>query len=483
MMIKPFRLRNPLYSLTILFVCSAPNISHAQALEIEQAATPKPAQEERKKVFGAESFTLDNGMPVVVIPNSRAPVVTHMVWYKVGAADEPPGKSGIAHFLEHLMFKGSQKIGGDSLAPGEFSKTVRSMGGNDNAFTSQDYTAYFQSVPAEHLETVMRMEAGRMNGASPPLEEVISERKVILEERKQRTDNDPRGQFGEQMAAAAFINHPYGTPVIGWKHEMDELSYEDAKAFYDRWYAPNNAILVVSGDVSPGEVFQLAIDIYGQLPRENVPKRNRTRSPQLNSQTTVALEHPAIRQPVAQTLFRVPSANQSKEESLALEVLEDIMSGGAASRLYKSLVVEQKIASSAGLSYRGAAWDDGSVWVYANPVSDQTLDAVQTSLMKELRKLVEDGVSEEELAESKARMQDEAIYASDSLTGPAMIMGYGLATGLTLDDIEYWPYDIEAVTAKQVHEVAKKYLNPDQPGDHPPVHGFLLPQAKEGGTL
>ena len=482
MMTVPFGLRIFPCVLAFFMLAILPSVLHAQALEIEQAAKPKQEQE-RQKVFGAESFTLDNGMPVVVIPNSRAPVVTHMVWYKVGAADEPPGKSGIAHFLEHLMFKGSQKIGGENLAPGEFSKIIRAMGGNDNAFTSQDYTAYFQSVPVEHLETVMRMEAGRMNGASPPLKEVLSERKVILEERKQRTDNDPRGQFAEQMAAAAFVNHPYGTPVIGWKHEMDELSYEDAKAFYDRWYAPNNAVLVVSGDVTPGEVFQLAIDIYGQLPREGLPKRNRTRSPQLNSLTTVALEHPAIRQPVAQTLFRAPSSRQNKEEALALEVLEDIMGGGATSRLYKSLVVEQKIASSAGLSYQGTAWDDGRAWIFANPVPDQTLDAVQAALMEELRKLIEDGVSEEELAQSKARMQDAAIYARDSLTGPAMVMGYGLATGLTLDDIEYWPYDIEAVTAEQVRAVARKYLNPDKPGDHPPVHGFLLPQTKEGSAL
>lgn len=444
----------------------------------EQAATPEGTAQERDKVFNAESFMLDNGMEVVVIENHRAPVVTHMVWYKFGAADEPAGKSGIAHFLEHLMFKGSAQIGGRDLKPGEFSEIVRSMGGNDNAFTGQDYISYFQSVPSEHLETVMRMEAGRINGLKPPADEVLSERKVILEERKQRTDNDPRGQFGEQLAAVAFINHPYGIPVIGWKHEMDALSYDDAKAFYDRWYAPNNAILVVSGDVTPGRVFDLAIRIYGQLPREDVPERHRTRSPVLNSHTSVALEHPAIREPVVQSLFRVPSARQNRQDSLALEVLEEILGGGPTSRLYKSLVVDRKIASNAGMVYSPAAWDDSSVWIYATPLEGQTLDTVQKALMDELRKLIKDGVGKHELRDAKARMQDEAIYARDSLTGPAMVIGAGLATGRSLDDIEYWPYDIGAVSAEQVVAVASMFLNPDKPTDHPPVSGYLLPKAE-----
>ncbi len=449
----------------------------ADSLKNEQAAAAPAIKEGRTKIFNAESFTLDNGMMVVVIPNHRTPVVTHMVWYKVGAADEPAGKSGIAHFLEHLLFKGSEQIGRPPLKPGEFSQIVRSLGGKDNAFTSQDYTAYFQSVPAEHLETVMRMEAGRMNGMNPPEKEVLSERKVILEERRQRTDNDPRGQFGEQLAAAAFVNHPYGIPVIGWKHEMDALSYADAKAFYDRWYAPNNAILVVSGDVTPGKVFQLAIDIYGKLPREEVLKRERTRSPALNSKTSVTLEHPSIREPVVQTLFRVPSAHQDRQKSLALELLQEIMGGGSTARLYKSLVVKQKIATSAGFSYNNAALDDSSLWVYASPVKGQSLDVIQKALMDELRKLVKKGVDDDEIADAKNRLRNREVYARDSLTGPAMIIGYGLATGQQLNDIEYWSYDIADITAEQIQDVAAEYLNPDAPGLHPPVSGYLLPKA------
>ena len=461
------------------FIAAPIGSSYAQAIKAEQAAEPDQTASKREPVFGAESFMLDNGMEVVVIPNNRAPVVTHMVWYKVGAADEPRGKSGIAHFLEHLLFKGSEQVGARDLEPGEFSQIVRGMGGQDNAFTAQDYTAYFQSVPSDKLETVMRMEAGRMNGIKPPPEEVLSERKVILEERRQRTDNDPRGQFGEQLTAAAFINHPYGIPVIGWKHEMDELSYEDAKSFYDQWYAPNNAVLVVSGDVSPAKVFELAIDIYGKLPRENVPARNRTRSPELNSKTSVTLQHPAIREPVVQTLFRVPSARQDKKASLAFQVLEEIMGGGSTSRLYQSLVATDKIASGAGLSYQGAAWDDGRLWIYATPVPGQKLPDIQAALLNQLRLLIEKGLEDGELDDAKSRLIDEAVYARDSLTGPAMVIGYGMVTGQSLDDIEYWPYDIAEVTAQDVIDVAKTYLNPDAPTEHPPVSGYLLPQQGE----
>ncbi|MBU0859845.1 MAG: insulinase family protein, partial [Alphaproteobacteria bacterium] len=226
------------------------------------------APDTRTRVFNAESFTLANGMTVVVIPNHRVPVITHMVWYRVGAADEPVGKSGIAHFLEHLMFKGT-----DTMKPGEFSKVIRGLGGNDNAFTSQDYTAYFQSISVEHLEKVMTMEASRMRGLNPPLAEVDSERQVILEERRQRIENDPRAYMAEQMRYALFPNHPYGTPNIGWASEMAELSWDDAKAMYDTWYAPNNAILVVAGDVKMETFKPLAEKIYGGLVPEDVPER------------------------------------------------------------------------------------------------------------------------------------------------------------------------------------------------------------------
>jgi zinc protease len=427
---------------------------------------------EPDKIFDAKTITLDNGMTVVVVENHRAPVVTHMVWYRVGAADEPRGKSGIAHFMEHLMFKGSE-----GLEPGEFSRIVRNLGGNDNAFTSQDYTAYFQSIATEHLETVMRMEAGRMRGMNPPPEEVDSERKVILEERRQRTDNNPRAQFGETMNAALFVNHPYGRPVIGWAHEMETLSREDAMSFYDQWYATNNAVLVVSGGVEAEKVFDLAEKIYGVIEKRDIAEREYTQTPPLLGRNIVNFTHPNIHQPVYQRLFRAPSSRQNRADALALQVLEDIVGSGSTSRLYRSLVIDQKLATSAGLSYSGTAWDDGTIAVFASPSEGVEMDALETALNAELRKLIDEGVSAEELSDSLKRLQAEAIFARDSLTGPAMIIGYALITGSTLDEIENWPRDIAKVTADDVQNAAKRYLDITSP-DVRFVTGHLLPELR-----
>ncbi|MFN3700039.1 MAG: M16 family metallopeptidase [Alphaproteobacteria bacterium] len=427
---------------------------------------------EPDKVFDAKTITLDNGMTVVVVENHRAPVVTHMVWYRVGAADEPRGKSGIAHFMEHLMFKGSE-----GLEPGEFSRIVRNLGGNDNAFTSQDYTAYFQSIATEHLETVMRMEAGRMRGMNPPPEEVDSERKVILEERRQRTDNNPRAQFGETMNAAFFVNHPYGRPVIGWAHEMETLSRKDAMSFYDQWYAPNNAVLVVSGGVEAEKVFDLAEKIYGVIEKRDIATREYTKTPPLLGRNIINFTHPNIHQPVYQRLFRAPSSRQNRADALALQVLEDIVGRGSTSRLYRSLVINQKLATSAGLNYSGTAWDDGTIAVFASPAEGVEMDALETALNEELRKLIDEGVSAEELSDSLKRLQAEAIFARDSLTGPAMIIGYALVTGSTLDEIENWPRDIAKVTAEDVQNAARRYLDITNP-DVRFVTGHLLPEPR-----
>lgn len=438
-----------------LFVLSSPSYAKDTAYE---------------KVFNAKPFMLDNGMQVVVVENDRVPVVTHMVWYKVGAADEKMGKSGIAHFLEHLLFKGSE-----GLEPGEFSRIVRNLGGNDNAFTSQDYTAYFQSIASEHLEKVMTMESGRMRGATLPKKEVLSERKVILEERSQRTDNNPQAQFAESLSAALYVNHPYGIPVIGWAHEMATLSQEDAKDFYDHWYGPNNAILVVSGDVKAEEVYDLAKKTYGKLEKADVPEnRVRSTSPPLVGDKIVRFSYPSIRQPSFQRNYRAPSYNQNKEESLAMQVLEDIFGSGSTSRLYKSLVIDQKIATSAGLSYSSSAIDDANIYLYASPAEGVDLETVKDALDAEVLKLANEGVTEEELNDSLTRLQAEAIYARDSLTGPVMVIGYSLVTGSSLDDVEYWPQNISKVTAAQIQGVAKKYLLPTSESARY-VNGYLTP--------
>ncbi len=431
-----------------------------------------------EKVFNAASYKLDNGLEIVVVENHRAPVVTHMVWYKVGAADEPIGKSGIAHFMEHLMFKGS-----DGLASGEFSKVVRGLGGNDNAFTSQDYTAYFQSISREHLARVMKMEAGRMRGMNPPEAEVLSERQVILEERAQRTDNNPRARFGEQLDAALYTNHPYGIPVIGWRHEIEGLTRDDAMSFYNRWYAPNNAILIVSGAVTGDEVLALATEIYGPLEIADTPERQRTISPPMLGENIVRMADKTVREPLIQISYRVPSARQNAKASLSLEILADIVGGGPSSRLYKSLVVEQKIASNAGIFYRSDVWDDGEVTLYATPRPEYDLDDMRIALEAELRRLVANGVTDTELSESRARMQAEAIYARDSLAGPAMLIGRALVTGQSLDQVEYWPQNLEQVSAADIRDTVRTYLNPDMPRDTPPVIGYLEPEGLEPKDL
>lgn len=450
----------------LMFLCAAVMVP-AYAKEAQKAST--------EKVFNAQSFTLDNGLQVVVVENHSVPVVSHMVWYRVGAADEVPGKSGIAHFLEHLMFKGQSYPGLGEIGPGEFSKIVRSLGGNDNAFTAQDYTAYFQTISSAYLETVMKMEAGRMRGLQLPREAVDSERKVILEERRQRIDNDPRAQFDEQLGEALFPNHPYGTPVIGWFHEMEKLSWEDATAFYNRYYAPNNAFLVVSGDVSAEEVRALAEKTYGIIPKGDVPERVRTVSPPFIARTSVKMTHPVVKEPVFQREYRVPSARQKAKASLALQVLEEIMDGGSTSRLYKSLVVEKKIVSSVSLSYVSFAWDDATLSVGGTAMEGYTPEQVEAAIDEQLRLLIKDGVGEQELKDAILRLQAQAIYARDSVTGPAMVVGYTLVTGSSLEDLETWPQQIEGVTAKQVQEAAAKYLNPDAPTSTPFVNGYLYP--------
>ncbi len=445
--------------LLLVFVLNAP----AQAQDT--ARTP---------VFGAESFTLPNGMKVVAVPNHRVPAVTHMVWYRVGAADEPPGLSGIAHFAEHMMFKGTE-----TLPPGEFSKRVKLLGGNDNAFTGQDITAYFQSVASEHLETIMRMEADRMVNLSFPDEELASERLVVLEERRQRTENDPRGYFVEQMRTALFPNHPYGNPVVGWLHEVETLTGEDVMGFYNRWYAPNNAILVVSGDITMDTLRPLAEEIYGRIPARAVPERNWSAVPPLPANPRLYYEHETIKQPRFSRFYRAPSSTTDKDTALALDILASIMGDGPTSRFYKSLVYEQKLATTASFRYSGAALSEGEIRLGANPAVGVSMKTVEAAIDEELRVLIRDGVTAQEVADAKTRLTEAAIFARDSLSGPAMIFGYSLATGSTIEDIEYWPYDIEAVTIEQINAAARRYLDPDNNERRPHVTGYLLPKAQE----
>lgn len=426
-------------------------------------------------LFNAETFTLSNGMQVVVVPNHRVPIVTQMVWYKVGSADEARGESGLAHYVEHLMFKGSQK-----MAPGAFSTTVKSLGGDDNAFTAQNYTAYFENIALEHLPRMMEMEADRMRGLTFPASHVASERNVVVEERRQRTENDPRGYFGEQLMAMLFINHPYGNPVGGWFSEVDTLTRANVIAFYKKWYAPNNAILVVSGDITAAKLKPLAERTFGKIPRRDVPQRNWTKIPPMIALPRLTMKHPDIEQTEWQRMARVPSLRQNRTDAYALQVLEEIMSGGASTRLYKALVVDQKLATSAGIDYSPLSYEDSVLWMSATPADGVSVDKVEAAMEEQMRLLIKNGVTDQELKDAKTRMIDASDYARDSVKGPAMLFGQTLAVGGTMDDVEHWSDHVNAVTAAQVQDVAKRFLDPDNFGRAPYVTGVMLPVAKTG---
>ncbi len=419
----------------------------------------------------ATKFQLKNGMDVVVIPDNRAPVVTHMVWYRVGAADEPSRSSGIAHFLEHLMFKSTEKI-----AIGEFSKIIARMGGQDNAFTSQDVTAYFQRIEKSRLADVMAMEADRMVNLRLTEKEVVTERDVVLEERRSRIENSPSAIFQEQMDSVLYYSHPYGTPVIGWEHEIAALDRQDALDFYSKFYAPNNAILVVSGDVTVDEVRKLAKETYGKLAaNQDVSTRAaRPKEPPHRAARRIEVKDPRAGQPSISRYYYTPSYLTAKPgEAEALDLLLKVLASGATSRLYKKLVVEEKIASSAGGWYSGSGLDSGKIALYAVTGKKEDLSKIEALIDGEIANVAKNGVTEAELTRAKNSYTAEYIYDNDSQSTLARRYGWGLALGQSLEEIENWPQRIEKVTIEDVKNAAK-FLDLSKS-----VTGTLLPEAPE----
>lgn len=413
------------------------------------------AGEGSKNAFTSQigSLTLPNGMQVVVIPDHRTPVVTHMVWYRNGSADDPLGKSGIAHFLEHLMFKGTEKH-----PQGAFSDKVTELGGQENAFTSLDYTAYYQRVAREHLRTMMEFEADRMTGLVLSDEVVAPERDVVLEERRMRTETDPGAQLGEAVSAALFAHHPYGTPIIGWMHEIEGLDREDALAYYRRFYTPENAILVVAGDVTAEEVVAHAEATYGRIPpRGEAPVRRRPKEPEIRAARIVKLADPKVEQPSLQRCWIVPSyTTAAPGEAEALEVMLQILSAPQTGRLHKRLVLEKRIAVAAGGWYQSTAVDPSRLLLYAVPMPGTDLDALGIALDEVVAELAREGVTDKELQRAKTRLVADAAYAQDSQASLARMYGSALATGSSIADVERWPEAVEAVTAAAVMEAAQK---------------------------
>jgi zinc protease len=412
------------------------------------------------------SFSLDNGLDVVVIPDHRAPVVTHMVWYRNGSADDPAGQSGIAHFLEHLMFKGTHKH-----PAGEFSQVISSLGGQENAFTSFDYTAYFQRVAREHLKTMMTFEADRMGGLNFDDSVVAPERDVVLEERRMRVETDPSAQLSEAMAASLFIHHPYGIPIIGWMHEIEGLNREHALSYYRRFYTPENAILVVSGDVTADTVRRLAEDTYGQIaPRGERPVRFRQREPEPRAARRVTIADPKVEQPTLQRLYLAPSCMTARErDCYALELFAEVLGGGPTSYLYRKLVMERGLAVNAGAWYMGTAIEDTRFAVYAVPSQGVSLEALEEALDELLKSAPAEALSLEAIERAKTRLVAETIYSSDSQSTLARIYGSALAIGETIEDVRRWPNAIEAVLRDDLASVAERFLIPRRS-----VTGYLL---------
>lgn len=402
-------------------------------------------------------FTLDNGLQVVVIEDHRAPVVVQMLWYKVGSADEPRGKSGIAHFLEHLMFKGT-----DELGPGEFSEIVEAQGGNDNAFTSYDYTAYFQRVAADRLDLMMKMEADRMTDLQLAAEEVETERKVILEERSERTDSSPGALLGEQMRAAQYLNHPYGIPIIGWRHEMEGLTQQDAIDYYKAHYAPNNAVLVVAGDVTPDQVRALAEKHYGPIPAAaDLRPRNRVEEPPQLAERRIAMSDPRVSEPYISRSYLAPERDPGDQgTAAALTILAELLGGsGTTSVLARALQFDQQKAVYTAAFYDGSTVDDTTFNVVVVPTPDISLQEAEAAMDAAIADFIANGPDPDAFARIKTQIRASEIYARDDANGLARRYGEGLANGLSIEDVKGWPDVLNAVTPEEVVAAAKLVLD------------------------
>ncbi|MCH2036969.1 MAG: insulinase family protein [Rickettsiales bacterium] len=399
-------------------------------------------------------FTLDNGLTVYVVQNHKVPAVSHSIWYRVGGIDEPIGKSGIAQFFEHLMFKGTETV-----ASGEFSKVVTRNGGNDNAFTTYDLTAYYQNIASDKLGLVMKMEADRMTNLTLEPREVTTERDVVLEERRTRIDRHPRNILLEQMRASLFLRHPYRRPLIGWQSDIKDLDTQDALAFYKQHYAPNNAVLIVSGDVTVEEVKELAQKYYGVIPARELKPREFPAEPSHSVPRTLIYEDAKIRKPELISFYLAPSLNYGEQKHVyALELLARILGGSQTSRLYQELVVDKQLAASAETGYNGLAIGPAIFSLYLLPNDGVSLEQLQAEFNRIVQEMIEQGITEDETRRSKNVLKSEAIYAKEGLQRIGHIYGSVLARGISVDYIDQWEDNIESVTEEDLIRAAKHVI-------------------------
>ena len=423
---------------------------------------------------GVSSFSLDNGLQVVVIEDHRAPTIVQMIWYRAGAADEPPGKSGIAHFLEHLMFKGT-----DRFPAGALTRIVEENGGEDNAFTSWDYTGYYQRIAADRLPLIMDMEADRMQNLHLDEETVRTERQVILEERAQRTDSNPGALLGEQINAALFLNNHYGIPVIGWRHEMQALTRQDALDWYKRYYAPNNATLIIAGDVDPDYVQKLAVKYYGAIPAsKTITPRDRPQEPPPIAARRVTYIDQRVSNPYIYRLYLAPPRRSGKQDSAAaLAMLAAILGGdGQTAYLARALQFDSHIAVQTSAYYSGTTVDDTMFGILVVPQPGIDLATAEKALDDALTAFLNEGIDPDALAREKTRFRANEIYRRDNARGLAQIYGEALSVGLSLQDVPGFSDAISALTSQDVEDAARLVLDPKAS-----VTGWLVqPESTSG---
>jgi zinc protease len=424
------------------------------------------------ETWSPKTFTLGNGMDVVVLPDHRAPVVTHMVWYKVGAVDEAEGKSGIAHLFEHVMFKET-----DDIPDGEFDSMVSRVGGRLNAFTSWDYTAYYERVAKQHLGKMMELEAERMTDLiidEDPAGSFITERDVVKEERRQRVENNPGVILREKVLAEFWAGHPYEITVIGRMDEVAALTPQDGIDFYKKYYSPENAILVVAGDVTEDEVRTLAEEHYGVIEPSGLVDGSRKWAdvPPLAETQLITHSDPKVRQPVWYRYYDGTSLKRDRDFALALDVGLEVLGGGSTSLLYQALVEDQKIAINVGTFAWTGLHDNGPAAIYATPSPGVSIEDLEVAVMAELAKALEAGFDEADVTRVKNSAAASAIYGRDSQEGMANTFGGWLAIGGSIEDLMNYPDDVRAVTTEQALAAARKTF---ADGNHH-IEAHLLPE-------
>jgi zinc protease len=405
----------------------------------------------------AAEFMLKNGMKVIVKEDHRAPTVTHMIWYKIGSVDEITGKTGVAHALEHMMFKGTK-----TLKPGEFSAKVAALGGRENAFTSKDYTAYHQQVEKSRLEAVMALEADRMANLVFDKDEFAKEIRVVMEERRWRVEDQPIQLLYEVLNSAAYTAHPYHNPIIGWMDDLQHMTVEDAKAWHDRWYAPNNAVMIVTGDVDAGRVRDLAEKHFGKIKPKQVPVTRQQNEPPQHGVKRVVVKAPA-ENPYVAMAFRAPTLRdvEKDDDVYALDVLAAVLDGYDNARLNAKLVRTDRVANSAGAGYSGNSRGPVFFLLDGVPAQGTTTEQLEKLLRAEVERIAHDGVSEAELKRVKTQLIAGQIYKRDSIFGQAMEIGAMEMTGISHTKIDRVVEKLGQVTAQQVQAVAQKYFNDD----------------------